>query len=101
MPNPELGRGVAQRWECLGFVKGLAVLQAVVNLAEEFVEQVAACRGVSVVVLAPLTVMLAGWVDAAEKAHIQPTLASGLFLMWRCVMEIERPDAQVTGADPA
>ena len=35
------------------------------------------------------------------KAHIQPTLASRLFLIWRWVMEIERPEARVMGADPA
>jgi hypothetical protein len=34
------------------------------------------------------------------NAHIQPTLASRLFLIWRWVIEIERPDARVTGADP-
>jgi hypothetical protein len=38
---------------------------------------------------------------AAVKAHIQPTLASRLFLMWRWVMDIDRPDARVMGADPA
>jgi hypothetical protein len=29
------------------------------------------------------------------------TLASRLFLMWRCVMEIDRPEARVIGAQPA
>jgi len=39
--------------------------------------------------------------EAAVKAHIQPTLANRLFLIWRWVMEIERPEARVIGADPA
>jgi hypothetical protein len=32
--------------ECLGFVEGLSVLQAVVELAKEFAEQVTICGGV-------------------------------------------------------
>jgi hypothetical protein len=38
--------------------------------------------------------------EAAENARIQPALASRLFLTWRWVTEIERPDARVIGADP-
>jgi len=50
-----------------------------------------------------VAVMLAGGsqLEAAEKAHIQPTLASRLFLIWRCVTDNERPEAWVMGADPA
>ena len=39
--------------------------------------------------------------EEAENAHIQPTLASRLFLMRRWVTDNERPQARVTGADPA
>jgi hypothetical protein len=40
-------------------------------------------------------------VEAAENAHIQPTLANRLFLICRWVMQMDRPEARVTGADPA
>jgi hypothetical protein len=40
------------------------VLQAVVELAEKFVEQMAVGGGVSVAVLAPLTIMAPGWLVA-------------------------------------
>jgi hypothetical protein len=39
--------------------------------------------------------------EAAENAHIQPTLACRLFLICRCVTVRDRPEARVTGADPA
>jgi hypothetical protein len=75
----------------------------VVELAEEFVEQMAVGGGVAVAVFPPLAVMLPGRlaVEAAEKAHIQPTFASRLFLICRSVTEIECPEALVMGADPA
>ena len=69
------------------------------ELAEKFVEEVAGGGGVAVAIFSPVAVVLAGWfaVGGGENAHIQPTLASRLFLMWRWVMEIERPEARVMG----
>jgi len=100
---PKLGSRAPRCWESLGFVECLIGLQAVVELAEEFVEQMAGGGSMTVPVFAPLPVVLAGGLTVwcAEKAHIQPTLARRLFLMWRWVTEIERPEARVMGADPA
>ena len=56
-----LDRGVAEPWRnCLGLVEGLLVLQAMVELAEEFVEQVAVRGGVAIIVIPPLLVVPAG-----------------------------------------
>jgi hypothetical protein len=40
------------------------------------------------------------FVDAA-KPQIHPTAASLSFLIRRCVIDMDRPEARVTGADPA
>ena len=53
-----LGGSAADLRECLGLVEMVLVLEAMVELAEEFVEQVAIGGGVTVAVLAPLAVML-------------------------------------------
>jgi hypothetical protein len=55
-----LGGSAADLRECLGLVEMVLVLEAMVELAEEFVEQVAIGGGVTVAVLAPLAVMLGG-----------------------------------------
>lgn len=38
---------------------------------------------------------------AAQNAHLNPVAARRLFLMERRVMDTLRPEARVTGADPA
>ena len=48
-----LGRVAQRHRKCLGLVECLVVLQAVVELAEEFVEQIAGGGGVAVAVFSP------------------------------------------------
>jgi hypothetical protein len=55
-----LGRVAQRHRKRLGLVEGLVVLEAVVELAEEFVEQVAGGGGMAVAGFPPLAVMLAG-----------------------------------------
>jgi hypothetical protein len=53
-----LCRGVNGHRECLGFIERLAVLQAVIELSEEFVEQVPCCRAMAVAVFSSAPVVL-------------------------------------------
>ena len=98
-----LGRSAARQRKCFGAIEGLVVLEAVIKRAEEFVEQVTVGRCMPIAVFAPLTVVPAGWLvsGGSREGHIQPTLASRLFLICRRVTIRDRPDARVTGADPA
>jgi hypothetical protein len=54
------GRVASGHRECLGYVEGLPVLQAAVELAEELVEKVAVGGGMPAAVFPPLAVVLAG-----------------------------------------
>jgi hypothetical protein len=92
-----------RRWECLGFVVGLPVLQAVVELAEELVEQVPGRGGVTVTVFSSASIVLAGGlvVGGGGKGPHPADVGEPVVLMWRWVMEIDRPDARVMGAQPA
>jgi hypothetical protein len=64
------------------------MLQALVELSEEFVEQMSAGGAVVVAVLSPAPVVLAGRgaVGGDSEGHSQPTAAKRLFLMWRWVI---------------
>ena len=88
---------------CLDRVVGLVGLQAVVELAEHAVVEVAQGCGVAVTVVAASQVVRAGgpWQPAAMNAQTNPTAARRLFFTCRWVMRMLRPEALVTGADPA
>jgi hypothetical protein len=59
-------------------------MSLVVELAEEFVEQVACGSTMAVAVFSTAPVVRAGaQFAAAAKAQIQPAVARRLFLMWR------------------
>ena len=84
-------------------VEGLAGLQAVVELAEHLVEQVAQRGGVAVAVVSAMSVVLAGGAlvdggvggpdpaDRGEAVVLDAAVGDGDTL----------PEARVTGADPA
>ena len=78
-------------------------MSLVVELSEEFVEQMAGGGAVAVAVVTTLAIMLAGWLigGGGGKGPHPPTFASLLFLMWRWVMQMERPEDRVISADPA
>jgi hypothetical protein len=79
------------------FVVEAAGQQAVVELAEEFVEQVAwACWFQS-----PAVRRAPGEARSDESAQIGPTAARRRFLICRCSTTVFLPLAQVMGADPA
>ena len=90
-------------WEGHGLAVGLAGLQAVVEAAEQAVEYVAQGGGVAVAVLATAVVEGAGSGEcaAATKAQTKPAAASRSFFTRRWVTDRLRPEALVTGAEPA
>jgi hypothetical protein len=95
--------GSRVRWKGCDFGVVLTDGQAVVELAEEAVEQVAQRGGVPVAGCSAAVVVdpcPAEWVSDAN-AQVQPAEASRSFLIRLRVMTRLRPDARVTGAEPA
>ena len=74
-----------------------------IELAEEFVEQVAGCGSVAVTVFTPLAVMPASRFEVRGSRECPHPAGVGqpVVLDMAVGTEIERPDARVIGADPA
>jgi hypothetical protein len=78
------------------------VLETVVELAEELVEQVAGGGGVAVPVFSPAPIVLVdGLVVGSRRKGPHPSDVRQPVVLDVAVVEIDRPDARVIGAQPA
>jgi len=81
----------------------VAGLKAVIELTQEPVEDVTQCGGVPVTVCSTPVILVFDRARSriAAKAQTNPTAASLFFSTCRWVTQVLRPDARVTGAEPA